>query len=90
MENRLMLVESGALINPDKIDALYNSYKDGATELKVFALVNGVDIVIKIIPITSAGLTAAREQAAEYMAEITQRANILVDIDTDEEPVESK
>lgn len=78
MTRNLLLVDTGALINPDRLDALYVEYKDGSNTLKVNAVVNGVDITIKMITVTD--LEKAEAAAAEYMSDICERIAACVDV----------
>jgi cell division ATPase FtsA len=79
MARNLLLVDTGALINPDTLDALYVEYKnDGSNILKVNAVVNGVDITVKMITVND--LAKAEAAAAEYMSDICERIAACVDV----------
>lgn len=81
MDKTMLITDTGAAICLSDINAVFPHYIDGQDTLKVVAVVNGIDIVVKMIPVSkdNGGIDAAKEAASEYMAKIISIAGFTIE-----------
>ena len=65
----LRKMESGAYIDFEQVNAIYSRYKRG-TDLEVYAVVNGIDILIKVIPVETS-VEDAMAKMDEYIKQLS-------------------
>ena len=75
MIKTLVKTPTGAWVAPESIDALYPDYKPGSNNLNVYAVVNGIDIVIEEIPVSlsNGGIIDATAKANEFIEKFIDR-----------------